>query len=288
MQAKDVLMDYKTIVVHLDCGKRRSERLQLSVAIAEKFDAYLIGVFALEVLRIPPYAAAEAGPVIMGIEQKRRTEAEQAAKREFQEKVAGRTGKAEWREFAWGDAVASVTFSARCADLLVIGQLDPDNYEADGLPPYFTEDVVLSAGKPVLVVPYAGHFPQVGDHPLVAWNGAREASRALADALPLLTRSETVDVVWFDRPKMPVLETDEVARRDVSRYLERHRVNAKVSQSVYEDLDVGDAIVSEASTQLADSIVMGAYGHSRLRERVLGGATRKVLDTMTVPVLMSH
>jgi nucleotide-binding universal stress UspA family protein len=280
-------MDYKTIVVHLDAGKRRSERLQLGVALAEVFDAHLIGVFALEVWRIPPYVVAEAGPVIIEVEEKRRAEAKQQAKREFAEKTARRSGKAEWRAYDWGDTVESVTLAARCADLVIIGQLDPDHYEADGVPSYFVEDVVLAAGKPVLIVPFAGHFTQVGNHPLVAWNGTREASRALTDALPLLQRSDVVDVVTFERGQVAA-ETGAILRKEVGGYLERHRVNARVSRSAYEDLHVGDAIVSEAATRDADSIVMGAYGRSRLRERVLGGATRKVLDTMTVPVLMSH
>ncbi len=279
-------MSYKTIVVHLDCGERRSERLGLSVEIAAAFDAHLLGVFALDTMRVPAYALAEAGPAIMEIERRRRADAALQAEREFRERVANRVANAEWRTLA-GDPVDAVTFCARCADLVVIGQLDPETYEADCVPTYFVQDVVLGAGKPVLIVPFAGHFGQVGWRAMVAWNASREASRAVWDALPLLKRSEAVELVSFDANKTPI-DPYEEARNEMKRYLARHAVNATASRLVLGEISVGDAILSRAADLAADSIVMGAYGHSRLRERVLGGATRTVLDSMTVPVLMSH
>jgi nucleotide-binding universal stress UspA family protein len=279
-------VSYKTIIVHLDCGERRTERLGLSVTIAEQFDAHLIGVFALDIMRIPSYAMAEEGPLIVGIERKRRAEAAQQAEREFRGKVASRVGKSEWRMLT-GEPVAAVAFAARCADLVVIGQLDPNNYETDCVPRYFTEDVVLAAGKPVLVVPYAGHFAQVGKRSMVAWKPTREASRAVWDTLPMLQRCEAVEVALFEHGKDD-LEGDEIGRRDMTRYLERHAVNAKIAGVAVDQIEVGEAVLSRAADFGADSIVMGAYGHSRLRERVLGGATRTVLESMTVPVFMSH
>jgi nucleotide-binding universal stress UspA family protein len=279
-------MSYKTIIVHLDCGPRRAERLRLGVAIAEAFDAHLIGLFALDVMRIPSYADAEAAPIIVELERKRRAEMAAEAESEFRDKLGARAVKSEWRVLT-GEPVAAVVFTARCADLLLIGQLDPDNYEADCVPRYFMEDVVLAAGKPVLVVPFAGHFARVGKRSMVAWKPVREASRAVSDALPMLRRADAVEVVSFERGKTASLD-EEIARQDMARYMDRHTVNAKVSKTVLEALEVGEAILSRAADFGADSIVMGAYGHSRLRERVLGGATRTVLDSMTVPVLMSH
>lgn len=117
--------------------------------------------------------------------------------------VANRVANAEWRTLA-GDPVDAVTFCARCADLVVIGQLDPETCEADCVPTYFVQDVVLGAGKPVLIVPFAGHFGQVGGRAMVAWNASREASRAVRDALPLLKRSEAVELVSFDANKTPI------------------------------------------------------------------------------------
>lgn len=279
-------MAYKTIAVHVDCGKRRTERINLSLAVATTFDAHVIGVFALDIMRVPAYAEAETGGLIREIEQKRRKEAASQAEAEFRDLVGARGNKAEWRTYT-GDPVAAVVQCARCADLVVAGQTDPNTYDADCVPREFVDDLVLAAGKPVLVVPYAGHFTDVGLRPLVAWNASREASRAIWDALPLFRRSSKVEVVWFDSRKV-VLDTEDIARRDMSEHLARHQVDARVSRTALGDLEIGAAILSHAANVSADTIVMGAYGHSRFRERVLGGATRALLDQMTVPVVMSH
>jgi nucleotide-binding universal stress UspA family protein len=280
-------MSYKTIVVHLDCGARRTERLDLALEIAEEFDSHLVGLFALDVIPTPP--VPEALPVILETERKRRDACIAQGEQEFQVRTARRVGKVEWR-WSEGDAVGSVCFAARHADLVIIGQTDPDTYSADAVPPGFAADVVLSAGKPVLVVPFAGHFSAIGKRAFVAWNEAREAARAVTDALPVLKRAKAVDVVTFERPRKGPDLTDPLAaaRGETLRYLGRHGVNAKFSTHVSEDLDVGELILSRAADEAADSIVMGAYGHSRLRETILGGATRSVLKSMTVPVLMSH
>jgi nucleotide-binding universal stress UspA family protein len=277
-------MAYKTIVVHLDCGARRTERLDLALEIAQEFDAHLIGLFALDV--ITPPAAPEVTPIILATERRRRDACSAQALEEFQVRTSKRAAKAQWRS-SEGDAVGSVCFNAHHADLAIIGQPDPETYESDGLPPGFAADVVLSAGKPVLVVPFAGHFSAIGQRPMVAWNEAREAARALTDALPVLQQAKSVEVVTFERPRRRN-DLPELARAETLHYLERHGVNAKFSRHMSDGIDVGDLILSRAADAAADSIVMGAYGHSRLRETVLGGATRTVLRSMTVPVLMSH
>jgi nucleotide-binding universal stress UspA family protein len=277
-------MSYKTIVVHLDCGARRSERLDLGLEIAEQFDSHLVGLFALDAIVAP--AVPEAAPVILDTERKRRDACIAQGEQEFLVRTARRKGKVEWR-WSEGDALGSVCFAARHADLVIIGQTDPDTRLADAVPWGFDADVVLSAGKPVLVVPYAGHFSAIGRRPFVAWNEAREAARAVSDALPVLKQAKAVKVETFEKPRKGP-DPLEMARGETLRYLDRHGVNAKFSIHVSEDLDVGELILSRAADEAADSIVMGAYGHSRLRETVLGGATRSVLKSMTVPVLMSH
>jgi nucleotide-binding universal stress UspA family protein len=277
-------MTYKTIVVHLDCGTRRTERLDLGVELAREFDAHLIALFALDAIPTPP--APEAAPIIIETERKRRDVCAVQAEEEFQYRTSQRGARAEWRS-SEGDAVGSVCFNAHHADLVIIGQPDPDTYESDGLPPGFAADVVLSAGKPVLIVPFAGHFPKIGQRPLVAWNEAREAARALTDALPVLKQAKSVEVVTFEKPRKGP-DPLEIGRAETLQYLGRHGVKAKFHKHVTDGLEVGDLILSRAADEAADSIVMGAYGHSRLRETVLGGATRTVLKSMTVPVLMSH
>lgn len=272
-------MTYKTIVVHLDENPRRSERLQLAFELAGRFDAHLVGLFALGAARIPSYALAEAGPIVRDIEARQRAEAARAAEAEFRaaERRAGRN--AEWRA-SMDDALAAVRLSARYADLVVIGQPEPGQALAQAL----AEDVVLSAGRPVLNVPYAGRFAGTGKRVLVAWNASREAARAVNDALPLLARAESVEVVAFSANGYH----GDIPAADISLYLARHGVKAIAARQQAKDVEIGAQILSRAADFGADLIVMGAYGHSRLRELALGGATRSILEAMTVPVLMAH
>jgi nucleotide-binding universal stress UspA family protein len=272
-------MTYKTILVHIDETPRRAERLQLACALAARFDAHLVGLFAVGAVRIPSYALAEAGPVIRDIEDRRRGQAAHAAQQEFRNAERGGNGKSEWR-VSEEDAAAAVRLSARYADLVVLGQPEPGEALARG----FAEEVILAAGRPVLMVPYAGRFPDAGKRVLVAWNASREAARAVTDALPLLSRAQSVEVVAFDSAG----DHGEVPGADVALFLSRHGVKASAARQSAPGVDVGSQILSRAADVDADLIVMGAYGHSRLRELALGGATRSVLDAMTVPVLMAH
>jgi nucleotide-binding universal stress UspA family protein len=139
-------------------------------------------------------------------------------------------------------------------------------------------------GRPVLVVPRYGTFPTIGERVLVAWNGAREAVRAVNDALPLLQRAQLVTVLSID----PSDADHRIPSADITLHLARHGVTAVAAQTRGTDLLVADILLSYAADLGADLIVSGAYGHTRLRELVLGGMTRHLLQTMTVPVLMSH
>ncbi len=278
-------MDYKTIIVHLDCGTRRSERLDLAVRVAAQFDARLIGLFALDLYAGLP-AAADAGSILVEAELQRREACMVEAQAEFFGKCGTRSVRAEW-QFTEDDAAKEVALAACCADLIVIGQTDPDTRAEDGVSASFAADVVLTAGKPVLVVPSAGHFEGIGKRTLVAWNAAPEAERALTDALPVLERSQAVEVVSFDEGG-DHLDPDENARLAVHTYLKDHGVNANVTRYLAEDLSPGECILSQAFDDHVDCIVMGAYGHSREKETLLGGATRTVMNSMTVPVIMSH
>jgi nucleotide-binding universal stress UspA family protein len=142
----------------------------------------------------------------------------------------------------------------------------------------------MSAGRPVLMVPYAGRFPDTGKRVLIAWNAGREAARAVTDAMPLLSKAQSVEVVAFGEGG----DHGEVPGADLALFLARHGVKATAARQHAPGVDIGNQILSRAADVNADLIVMGAYGHSRLRELALGGATRSVLDAMTVPVLMAH
>jgi nucleotide-binding universal stress UspA family protein len=270
---------YKTLLVHLDEQPRCTERLQLASTLAARFDAHLVGLFALGAARIPSYALAEAGPIVRDIEERRRAEAARKAEEEFRRAERRGGGKSEWRLSA-DDAAAAVRLSARYADLVVLGQPQP----GDALGRSFVEEVILSAGRPVLMVPYAGRFADAGRRVLVAWDAGREAARAVTDALPLLSMAQAVEVVAFGNGG----DHGPVPGADLSLFLARHGVKAAAARQHAPGVDVGNQILSRAADANADLIVMGAYGHSRLRELALGGATRSVLDAMTVPVLMAH
>ena len=192
---------------------------------------------------------------------------------------------AEWREIPEGPD-ADPALHARYADLVILGQLDPDRAESDLIRPR-PEQVALGSGRPVLIVPYAGHFDDVGRRVLIAWNATREAARAVSDAMPFLTSAELVTVLTID-PREGPRAHGELPGADIALHLARHGVKAQIERTVSAGLPVGEVLLSRVADLGADLIVMGAYGHSRVREMLLGGVTRSVLRSMIVPVLMSH
>jgi len=202
------------------------------------------------------------------------------------EHISGLRGvSAEWREFPEAVGVDAAVH-ARYADLAILGQLDPDSDEPDTIRPR-PEHVALASGRPILVVPYAGNFPNLGRRIVIGWNASREAARAVNDAMPLLAAAEIVTVLIID-PRDGPRAHGELPGVDISLHLARHGVKAEIERTVSADLPIGEALLSRAADLGADLLVMGAYGHSRARELLLGGATRSLLRSMTLPVLMSH
>lgn len=276
-------MSYKTILVHSDAGKHWPARLELAVLLARQHDAHLIGLHA-------PRSAAMSGFLLGGVdpelaESLRQAHAEQAAQAQavFNKAVsAAGISHAEWRTN--GEiAVPTLLTNARYVDLLVLGQRDPS--EVDGFDRDFAEQVVLAAGRPVLMLPYAGHFDSIGKQALVAWDASREAARALTDALPLLRQADNVKLITIN-PKGS--RHGALPGADIGLYLARHGVRIEVVADRGDNIDIGNELLSRASDFGSDLIVMGAYGHARLKELVMGGATRTIMDSMTVPVLLSH
>lgn len=276
-------MAYKTILVHLDNGKRCPGRLELAIRLAKRFDAHLAGLHALTAVRLPGYAAVEAGPWLAEEQRRRAVEYAAEAEKAFRQAVdRGGVPGAEWRS-SFDDALEAVTLHARYADLVLIGQ--PEREGGSGVEPGFAHRLVLAAGRPVLVMPYAGQFETMGKRVLLAWNASREATRATTDALPFLKTAEkvTVSPVKPDRAAH-----GEAPGADIGLYLARHGVRVEVAAIEGTELDAGNALLSRAADLSIDLIVMGAYGHSRVSELVLGGVTRTMLESMTAPVLMSH
>jgi nucleotide-binding universal stress UspA family protein len=277
-------MAYKTILVHLDAQPRSSERLALASRLAAQFEAHLVGLYAPGAHYIPSYALAEAGAALRELVDKRTADNARAAEQRFREAVARQgDARAEWRS-APGDAAQALRLSARYADLVVAAQPQAG---ADGAMAGLADELALSAGRPVLFMPYTGSFPSTGKRVLLAWDGGREAARAASDALPLLRGAQSVEVAVFD-PRRAGANHGAQPGADAALYLARHGVKASVHTQSGAGYDVGAQILSRAADISADLIVMGAYGHARVRELVLGGVTRTVLEAMTVPVLMSH
>jgi nucleotide-binding universal stress UspA family protein len=194
---------------------------------------------------------------------------------------------AEWRfvDSRSPEIAATVIEHARQADLVVVSQVDPDS--DSGIDIDFAERIVMDSGRPVLVVPAFGTFTRCGPRALVGWNGRREAARAAFDAVPLLQACEAVQVTWLD-PQDDMDVPGSLAGAELATALARHGLKVTAEAMPTSGIGAGEALLSHASDLGADLLVMGAYGHSRTREYVFGGATRTIFGSMTIPVLMSH
>lgn len=274
----------RSVMVHLDGTPRGVVRLRLAQAIAQAQDAQLTGLFAVTSPILPmPYEYA-ASEVAVETLRKLHDEWRGAACTMFDQVTESRRERSVWVESDDALVAAGVARRALLADLVVLGQQQRDDPHAGRLPPGFVQSVLITSGCPALVVPYAGEFAKVGDTILVAWKATAESGRALKAALPLMQAARHVHVVAWgeERP------TPQDRRLDIGGYLELHGVAATVHWEGEETHALGEMLLSRAADFGADLLVMGCYGHSRAREFVLGGVSRTVLGSMTVPVLMSH
>ena len=272
------------IIVHLDASPRARIRLDLAVALARQHRAHLTALHVIDVA-LPVMAMGDGGGAVIAelMEQMRQTALKAGAQLQaaFQEAIRREGIMGEWRQVE-GSAAELVALHGRYADLLVLGQDDPESDHAGLL-----EAVLFDSGRPVLAIPFAGTFPQIGRRVLVGWNASREASRAVHDALPLLAKAESA-CVFLANPKRGLGAHGEEPGADIARHLARHGLKVEVAKAVADDVADSALLLNHASDMGADLLVMGAYGHSRLREFILGGVTRSLLREMTVPVLLSH
>jgi nucleotide-binding universal stress UspA family protein len=280
-------MTYKDLLVHLDDSKGCAKRVDAAVRLAEQHGAHLTGVYPIvEIPLLNSIRAQIPRNMLENMELEAQSQAESALKK-FRKAAEGSGIAYEARtDRALDTTLASVlSMYARYADLVVLGQVDSDEpfYGGRHLP----EEVVLSSGRPLLVVPYIGAPATIGRRVVVAWDASREAARAVSDAMPILKQASSVVVVSIN-PKSTPLGHGEVPGADIGAHLARHNVKVEVERVVAGEVSIGNALLSHIADRGADLLVMGAYAHSRVRELVLGGATRTILETMTVPVLMAH
>lgn len=275
-------MGLRDLVVLLDAGERSRARLDLALGLAARHGARLTGIH-LSIHPDFPFRGDDGLLIdVVGLFAKRSEAAADTAQAAFRD-TADRAGViAEWA-VAQGDyrsVLGEVIARTRTADLTIAGQTAPTELD-------LSVQLVINAGRPVLFVPDEGTFDDVGSHVMVAWDSSREATRALNDALPLLHAADDVTVLTIARSHG---EEDAVLLPDmqIAAHLSRHGIKATIRQSFVTSTEVGETIQSRAAETGVNLLVMGAYGHSRMRERILGGVTRHLLRNMTIPVLMSH
>lgn len=285
---------YKTILVYVDQTDRASQRIALAAQLAVDYDAHLVGA---AMTGMPAYLLPVGGfdpaytAVPFAIEQLR-AEADRALdKFESLARHAGVNSFERRRldeEAGWG-----VSMQARYCDLVVIGQTPPDKF-APRLRSDFPEYVLLNSARPVVIVPAGGLAGAFGKRVLVAWNGNADSVRAISSAIAQLQRADYVNVVVFDADTQGELHGEDPGA-DIGAYLARHGIRVEVTSAdagavagAVADADTGEALLAHAAAQECDLIVMGAYGHSRFREILLGGATRTALRTSPLPLWMAH
>lgn len=273
----------KDIIVNLGLGDSDPAG-NFAISVAETYEAHVLGTaFTYE----PIVPGTMMGGIPPEYIESQRAEAEKVALTAITrfEDAAARSGVSfEGRMLTATISGAAEQFArmARRFDLVVVGQPRP---EQAALEEVLGESALFDSGRPVIFVPYIQKKGLKLDRVMVCWDGSSAASRAIGDALPLLSKTTRVEVVIVatGQPK-----SDEVPGADIGQHLARHGMDVEVKRITAPDIDVQSALLSYAADSSADLMVMGGYGHSRLREFVLGGVTRGILETMTVPVLMSH
>jgi len=281
----------KDLVVNLAADAGRDAAAEFAVSITAAFRAHIAGIaFAFDPVIAPVVSPAVLGGFSAGWIDTQRSDNLAAAKAAIDrfEAAAAREGvSAEHRLLEASVAGAANRFGAiaGCFDLAVAGQTDPGRPGRTVADALMIEAALFESGRPVVVVPYIRKTGLKLARVLVCWDASRSAARAIADAMPFLRRAEAVEIVMVSGGKAA---PDEVPGADIGEHLARHDLAVEVKHLVADDVDVPNAIQSYAADCAADFIVMGGYGHSRLRELILGGATRGILESMTVPVLMSH
>jgi nucleotide-binding universal stress UspA family protein len=274
----------KDIVVNLSVGEGAGQAGDYAISVAAAFDAHLAGL-AFRYDPIVPVSGAGYVPAeVIEVQERDNAAATKSAIDRFIAASARAGVAAEPLTLSASFAGVGDQFGrvARRFDLSIVGQAEPANSAVEEI---IAEAALFESGRPVIVVPYIQKTPLKLDRVMLCWDGSRAATRAIADAMPLLKRAGRVEVVIVAHERG---KEDEIEGADMAEHLARHGLNVEVKRTVASNIDVADVILSHAADAGSDFIVMGGYGHSRLREFVLGGVTRSIFRTMTVPVLMSH
>ena len=294
-------MALKDVLVGIDPSTAGEGRLKLALNLVRAHQAHITACCVMREEQTEPVSPILTGaPVTPGpgalVPPEARTtvgdsafappsrEAERAEQIEelFRSELRAHGLGGEWHLLTPGEAAVFIEL-AKSFDLTILGQLSPE-IRSTGFRP---DEVVIATGRPVLVVPYAGTFDTVGRRALLAWDGTREAARAVNDALPLLENAEAVTVTFIGA-RETALEEHRPSMERMVHHLQRHGIPARAEDTLQGDLRISDVLLSRAADLAVDLLVAGAYHHSQLREALVGGVSRELLYHMTVPVLMSH
>jgi nucleotide-binding universal stress UspA family protein len=275
----------RSILLHLDPSPRSVRRLELAVELCALQDARVTALYATaSALQSVPFAMGDGMAEIVPMLQRLDADYRNAAKRRFDISAATTKQPFLWRALGSETVIPGVARQALCNDLLVFGQHDASDPLTAGVPSDLVPSVLMASGRPALVAPYVDVGTSLGSNVLIAWKSTRESAHAVSAAIPFLQRARHIHLTFAD-------EGDTTTERAAALgdYLRLHGVQVPVQRhaSLVSD-SPGDDLLSLAADIGADLLVMGCYGHSRARELVLGGASRTVLKSMTLPVLMAH
>jgi nucleotide-binding universal stress UspA family protein len=275
----------RQVLVHLDATRSLADRLAVARKVAEQQGAALAALYAATPLFVELPYAPELGPTLaadlVALDEERRA----GALKIFDKAMADAGPVATWSQTNEVPVLSAFAQQALFADLLVLGQHEDGDPASRAVPTDFIASLLSASGRPAIVVPFVGWKGPVGDTIAIAWKETPEAARAVAAAVPLLRRAAKVHVLtWGDEGGATIGGH----QLDLDGYLKLHGVTPTWHRGGPEPGNIAELLLSRVSDLGADLLVMGCYGHGRAREWVLGGASRTVLQSMTLPVLMAH
>lgn len=285
-------MSYKTIVVHIDDHAESVPRIRLAVELAKASKARLVGLAAMPRPQMPAGIEGMAMTAnVLALQDKSNKDRLAGAQRLFEQTVRESGIEVEYHGVV-ADVAGAMNGEMRYADLGVVGQRDPEQAMSESYAS-LPEAVAMESRRPLVVVPHIGYSQPIGRKVLLAWNDSPEAIRAATEAMPLLQSAEKVTVLVIDGYKRETASgdagvPDHPPGSRAAGWLARHGVNVELVNDVSDGTDVGNVILSRVSDLDIDLVVMGIYGHSKLRETLFGGASRTMLGHMTVPTLIAH
>jgi len=275
-------MGLKHIMVHLDTTERCAERVRIAMDLAQRFSAHVTAVFAQAASDAP--SELLFNPPGANVPQSARSVLDRTA-----EEARTRGLEMESRIIPaanYSQLTKHLTYAARDADMAVMGQHSATASRGE-LPEGLVEEVIVNSGRPVLVIPYAGSFPDLGKRVLVGWNGTREAARAVNDALPLMRDARAVRLLSVNPPK-EVLERYEAYNEAIRTHLRVHGIEAEVQPEPNREAKVADLLISRVADFGADLLVVGAHHDYGITQFLHGSVAHELLQQLTVPALMSH